>query len=126
MHKYKLIFMMPNIDPRTLKNMMAKMGIKSSEIEATRVVIESPGKEILIEQPQVTKIEAQGTVSFQISGIVSEMQRFVEPDVTEDDIKLVMESAGIRDKEKAKQALIDAKGDIAKAILELNKEENKN
>jgi nascent polypeptide-associated complex subunit alpha len=60
--------MMPNMDPRTMRNLMAKMGIKSTEVPASRVVIESEGKNIVITSPQVTRIEAQGVSSFQISG----------------------------------------------------------
>lgn len=116
---------MPNIDPRTLKNMMSKMGMKSSEINATRVVIESPEKDILIESPQVTRIEVQGAVSFQVSGMVTEMEKNVGLDITDDDIELVMQSTGVGDREKAEQALENAKGNIAKAILELNKEKER-
>ena len=74
--------MMPNIDPRTMKNMMAKMGIKSTEIPASKVVIESDGKNIVITNPQVTMIEAQGTTSFQISGDVTEQKAHVEVEIT--------------------------------------------
>ncbi|MDE1869043.1 MAG: hypothetical protein KGH60_03720 [Candidatus Micrarchaeota archaeon] len=116
--------MMPNMDPRTLRNLMAKMGIKSSELNATRVVIEMPDKQILIEQPQVTKIEAQGSVSFQIAGIVTEMESNVAMEVTEDDIKLVSEATGISDREKVKAALEKAKGNIAQAIMDLEKEKS--
>ena len=43
--------MMPNIDPRQMKAMMAKMGIKSTELPATKVTIESEGKSIVITSP---------------------------------------------------------------------------
>lgn len=114
--------MMPNIDPRTMKSLMAKMGIKSTDLNATRVVIELPDREILIESPQVTRIEAQGAVSFQIAGTVTEMDRNVKLDVTEDDIKLVSETTGIADESVVKKALEDANGNIAKAIVELEKQ----
>ena len=67
--------MMPNIDPRQLKRMMDSMGIKSSEIKAGRVVIEGAEMDIVIENPQVTQINAQGNVSFQISGDIKEVER---------------------------------------------------
>ncbi|MDE1833117.1 MAG: NagC family transcriptional regulator [Candidatus Micrarchaeota archaeon] len=101
---------------------MAKMGIKSTDLNATRVVIELPDREILIESPQVTKIEAQGTVSFQVAGTVTEMDRNVKLDVTEDDVKLVSESTGITDEAVVRKALEDAQGNIAKAIVELEKQ----
>ncbi|EQD29545.1 nascent polypeptide-associated complex protein, partial [mine drainage metagenome] len=69
--------MMPNIDPRTLKNMMAKMGIKSSEVEAEKVVISCADRDIIITEPQITMIEAQGTTSFQIAGTITEQEKQV-------------------------------------------------
>lgn len=113
---------MPNIDPRTMKNLMAKMGIKSSEISAERVVIEASDKNIIIENPQVTKIEAQGTVSFQISGEISENAKALQVNITDDDIDLVAEKTGVTDKELIKNKLVEEKGDIAKTILDLTNE----
>ena len=97
--------MMPNIDPRTMKNMMSKMGIKSEEIDASRVVIETPEKDIIIEDPQVTRIEMQGTTSFQISGNVTEVEKSAEVKVTDSDIDFVSERTGINDREKIRRAL---------------------
>ncbi len=113
---------MPNIDPRTLKSMMAKMGIKSSEIQATSVTIECPDRKIVIENPQVTQIEAQGALSFQIAGDVSETPKEElesKPEVTDEDIELVASKTGISDKEKVREALEKNNGDIAAAIMEL-------
>ncbi len=116
--------MMPNMDPRAMRNLMAKMGIKSSEIEATRVVIESPGASIVIENPQVTRIEAQGAVSFQISGDIREEAAAIESvSVSDDDIKMVSEKTGITDKELIVEKLTENRGDIAQTILDLTKEE---
>ncbi|MCL5262612.1 MAG: nascent polypeptide-associated complex protein [Candidatus Marsarchaeota archaeon] len=114
--------MMPNIDPRTLKSMMAKMGIKSTEIDARSVVIDCQDRQIVITNPQVTQIEAQGTLSFQVAGNVEEHAKgdeHAEPEITEDDIKLVMEKTGESDAAKVKEALERNNGDIAAAILEL-------
>ncbi|MCL5434648.1 MAG: nascent polypeptide-associated complex protein [Candidatus Marsarchaeota archaeon] len=112
--------MMPNIDPRTLKSMMAKMGMKSTDINANSVTIECPDKLILISNPQVMKVETQGIVTFQISGEVSESDKAAQPaEINEDDIKLVMEKSGIGDADKAREALEKSNGDIAQAILEL-------
>lgn len=113
--------MMPNIDPRTMRNMMAKMGIKSTEIAASKVTIESEGKNIVITNPQVTMIEAQGTKSFQISGEVSEQEAHVVIEITADDVDMVAASTGISDKEKIMEALKAENGDIARAILKLKK-----
>ena len=114
--------MMPNMDPRTLKNLMSKMGIKSSEVDANTVTIECSDRDILIRNPQVTRIEAQGTVSFQISGDIEEKEKSVSINITEEDVSMVMEKSGINDKEKAEQALRDANGDIAEAIMHLEQQ----
>ena len=41
--------MIPNIDPRQLKKVMDRMGIKSESIDASRVVIETADKDIIKE-----------------------------------------------------------------------------
>lgn len=114
--------MIPNIDPKQLKNMMAKMGIKSSDVPARRVIIEGDEKDIVIENPQVIAIEAQGAVSFQISGSVMEKEKAQNVEITEDDIDTVMTQSGITDRQAALLALRETKGDIAEAILKLKGE----
>ena len=100
--------------------MMAKMGIKSSELNADKVIISCADKDIVITDPQVTMIEAQGTKSFQIAGTITENEKSVSIEISEDDVKMVMESSGASE-EDARKALEDSNGDIAKAILELKK-----
>lgn len=114
--------MMPNIDPKTMKKMMDRMGIKSQEIEAKRVVIECDDKNIIVEEPQVMTIETQGTMSFQISGHVIEKEKSISVEITQDDIQTVMSQSGIDDSAKAEQALKDSNGDIAEAIMKLKEE----
>ena len=110
---------MPNIDPRTLKNMMAKMGMQSSEIEAERVIIECGGKDIVITNPSVTRIVMQGTTSFQISGEVSESERESKVEISEGDIDIVAEKTGISDRERIRESLERSNGNIADSIIEL-------
>ena len=107
------------MDPKALRNMMNKLGIKSSEINAIKVTIDCEDKTITITNPSIMKIEAQGTESFQISGIVSEEQKGVTAEITDDDMEVVMKRSGIYDKEKAREALEQSNGDIAEAILKL-------
>ncbi|MCL4373286.1 MAG: nascent polypeptide-associated complex protein [Candidatus Marsarchaeota archaeon] len=109
--------MMPNLDPRAMKNLMSKMGIKTTEMSASRVVIELDDKDIIIESPQVTAIDAQGVRTFQISGDISEVEKQTSVEITEDDINMVADKTGIADKERIKEALEKTKGDIAEAIL---------
>ncbi len=111
--------MMPNIDPRAMKNMMAKLGITTEEIAANRVVIACSDRQIVIDNPQVTQIRAQGQTSFQISGSVKELRSDVHVEINEEDVKMVMEKSGVSDSGKARAALEATDGDIAEAILKL-------
>ena len=113
--------MMPNMDPRQLKRIMDSMGIKSSEIDAQRVVIEGKDRDIIIENPQVTQIDAQGNTSFQVQGSIKEIDK-VKIEISEDDIKMVMEKSGITDPDKARIALEESNGDIAAALINLKDE----
>lgn len=117
--------MMPNMDPRAMKSMLERMGITSREIPAERVIIQGKDKEIIIENAQVVAIETKGAiVSFNISGDVSERDRVQEPiEISDDDIKLVREQTGIQDTQKIQEALIDANGNIAEAIIKLKKDQ---
>ncbi len=113
--------MMPNMDPRQLKRIMDSMGIKSSDIDAQRVVIEGKDRDIIIENPQVTRIVAQGSTSFQVQGEVKEVDK-VKVEIGDDDIKMVMEKSGISDADKARVALEESNGDIAAALINLKEE----
>jgi nascent polypeptide-associated complex subunit alpha len=110
--------MMPGLDPRMMKEAMRRMGIKQTEVDAEQVIIRCKDKQIVIDEPQVMKIDMQGNLSFQISGEVSERSLSAEPELTDDDINTVAEQANVS-KEDAKKALLKNKGDIAKTIMEL-------
>jgi nascent polypeptide-associated complex subunit alpha len=103
------------MDPKKMQAMMRQMGIKSEDISATKVVIETEsGQSLIIENPQVTQITMQGQKSFQIAGDVR-----MEDKSSSDDIKLIMEKTGCSE-EAAKDALEKSGGDIAQAILSLS------
>jgi len=107
--------LMSGMDPRLVKMALKKMGVKQEDIGASRVIIETvDNKKIFINNPQVSKVDMAGNVSFQISGDIS------EEEFSEEDIRLVMEQTNVS-REKAKKALENNSGDIAQAILELKK-----
>jgi nascent polypeptide-associated complex subunit alpha len=102
------------MDPKKMQALMRQMGIKSEDIAAKKVVIETDsGSSIIIENPQVTQITMQGQKSFQIAGDVR-----TEEKASGDDIKLVVEKTGCSE-EAAKSALEKSGGDIAEAIMSL-------
>jgi nascent polypeptide-associated complex subunit alpha len=115
-----------NINPRQLKHMMRRMGIKTEEINAESVVIHGAEKDIIIENPQVIKTIMQGQEIFQVSGgEIREEEKGEEeeketeaPSINEEDVKVVMEQANVSE-EEALEALEKTKGDIAEAIINL-------
>jgi len=110
--------MFPGMNPRKMQQMMKKMGIAQQEIESTEVIIKTAEKDIIITDPSVSKVNMMGQETFQISGTINEREKSREPEISEDDVKTVMDQAKV-DEDKAKEALEKAKGDIAKAIMDL-------
>jgi nascent polypeptide-associated complex subunit alpha len=119
-------------DSRNARRMMQRMGMQMQEYSSvTRVILQSPGKEIVIDQPAVTAINVQGQKIFQITGgKVTERapQAAVaapgtapvvekpEVQVPEEDVLLVAQQAKVS-MEKARETLIRCEGDLARAIL---------
>lgn len=110
------------MSPKKMKGMLKSMGIDIDELEGvTEVIIKMPGKEIIIENPSVAIMEAQGNKTFQISGDVKERSMGPAiPEIPDTDIELVVAQTGA-DPEQARAALVEAKGDLAAAILKLAK-----
>ncbi|MFQ6050288.1 MAG: nascent polypeptide-associated complex protein [Candidatus Hydrothermarchaeota archaeon] len=110
-----------NIDPRQLgkmKKMMKKMGIEMKEIHAEEAIIRLKEKELIIKNPQIILTEGMGQKSYQITGDVIEKEIEKESEISEEDIKIVCEQAGVTE-EVAKKALEEANGDLAEAIMKL-------
>jgi len=107
--------MFGGIDPKKMQAMMKQLGMKQEEIPADRVIIECSDKRIIIEEPNVVKINMQGQDSWQITGEASEEEK----GISEEDISQVMEKANVS-REAAEKALKDSKGDLAEAILSLS------
>lgn len=105
-----------------MKKAMQQMGIKPVEINASEVVIKCPNKDIIISSPQVTRLEIAKQTVFQITGNVQEKepQESREKEISQADIQLVAQQADVTE-EEAKQALIQADGNLAKAILLVKK-----
>lgn len=110
--------MFQGMNPRKMQQAMKKMGIQQTEVPATEVIIKTEDKEIVITNPQVSKVNMMGQQTYQVVGEEHERELDTTPKINEEDIKTVAEQANV-DQEKAKAALENAKGDIAKAILDL-------
>jgi len=107
--------MMP-LNPKQMRKMMKQMGINMEEIDAEEVIIRTHDEELIFKNPSISKIVAKGVETFQIIGNYEVVQREVE--VSEDDVKLVMEQAGVSE-DVARKALKEARGDLAEALLKL-------
>ena len=103
------------LDPKKMGAMMAQMGIKQKEIDASEVIIKGKDKNIVIKEPSVVKITMSGSDMFQISGKIEEQEK---EEISEDDIKTVMAQTRAS-REKAVDALKNSDGDLAQAILSL-------
>ncbi|MGP8068255.1 MAG: nascent polypeptide-associated complex protein [Candidatus Bathyarchaeia archaeon] len=104
---------------RDAARMMQKMGMKVDEVaNVTQVIIKTESKDIVIEAPSVTLVTVQGQAMYQIAGgRVSEDTPHTAPTATgEEDAQLVAQQTG-RSLVDAKKALLEAGGDLAKAIL---------
>jgi nascent polypeptide-associated complex subunit alpha len=106
------------MNPKKMKQMMKQMGISVDEIsDVEQVIIRTPDKDIVFNDANVSIMNAQGVDTYQIVGTPEEVAREVE--IPEDDVRLVSEQTGVSE-EKAKEALKDANGDLAEAIMQLS------
>jgi nascent polypeptide-associated complex subunit alpha len=115
---------------RDLQRQMKRMGMNVDQIDDVETVtIKTPTRIITIPQPQVSLMKMGGQQIFQIVGSyeeeavkasteVEDVEVSKPIDVKPEDIQLVAQQAGVP-LEQAEQALKDANGDLARAILSL-------
>ncbi|MFH0711645.1 MAG: nascent polypeptide-associated complex protein [archaeon] len=110
--------MFGGMSPAKMQGMMKKMGISQVNLPVKRVVFEMDDGNLVIEEPSVTKISMQGQVSFQVSGETRNEESDFRNQISEDDVKMVMEKTG-KSLEEVREMLEKVGGDIAEAIVEL-------
>jgi len=121
---------------RQMRRRMQQQGIEMDQINATRVIIEGPEKNLVIEQPEVVLMKQMGQEIYQVIGEATEydpneisIEQFesiegeeeieelpIKPTITENDIMLVASQANV-ERAEAEAVLNECDGDIAKAIL---------
>jgi nascent polypeptide-associated complex subunit alpha len=114
------------MNPREQKRMMQRMGMNMDSVpDVEQVIIRTAGKDIVIDEPEVAILVVQGQKMYQvIGGQVSEQAPSArgtasapaKPTFSEEDVQLVADQTG-KSLEKARDALLESGGDLAKAIL---------
>jgi len=110
--------MFPGMNPRDVQKAMKRLGIKQEEIDAELVIIKTHNKDLIIRNPQVSKVNMMGQETFQIVGDITEVEKGAKTEINEDDIETVMGQTGCS-KEEALEALKQSNGNLAEAILKL-------
>nr|WP_321496859.1 nascent polypeptide-associated complex protein [uncultured Methanolobus sp.] len=106
------------MNPAKVKQMMKQMGINITEIDdVEQVIIRTPSRDIVFNDANVSIMNAQGVDTYQIVGTPEEVAREVQ--IPDDDVRLVAEQTGVSESQ-AREALKNANGDLAEAILALS------
>lgn len=100
-----------------MRRMLDRMGLEMKEVNNVQeVIIKTDTKEIIIVKPAVTEMKAKDSSIFQVVAESYEERELEVPVFSQEDIALVAQQANVTP-EKATQALTEAKGDLARAIL---------
>ncbi|MFQ3476915.1 nascent polypeptide-associated complex protein [Halonotius sp. F2-221B] len=126
------------MNPRKMQQMMEQMGIDVTEIDAESVTITTnDGEQLVFDAPEITRMDAQGTQTYQIVGEPDQQEASgaagavesgdtdtadasddADDEIPESDIKLVASQTGVSPSE-AREALEAADGEPAAAISRL-------
>ncbi len=123
------------LDPRKMKQMMEQMGVDFEELDAQRVVIETPDETLVFSDADVNKIDARGQETYQVVGSPEVEGGGATPvesgdaddgddggddaEIPEGDVEIVAQRAGVG-KAAAREALEETDGDLAAAIDSLS------
>ncbi len=100
-----------------MRRKMDKMGLDMSELpNVQEVIIKTDKKEIIIAKPSVTEMKGKDNSIFQVIADSYEEKELETPIFSDEDIQLVCQQASVNE-EQAKNALAEAEGDLARAIL---------
>ena len=120
------------MNPRKMQQMMKQMGIDVTELDAEEVIIRTDEEELVFDNAQVTRMDAQGQQTYQVVGEPESRERSDRSEdasgeledgedasgIRDDDVELVAQRAGVS-AEEARKALEAADGDLAAAITRL-------
>jgi len=118
------------LDPSKMKQMMQQMGVDFEELDAQRVVIETPDETLVFDDADVNKIGARGQDTYQVVGEPTAQEGGATPvesgddaaaedagdaAIPEEDVEIVAQRAGAST-DAARAALEESDGDLAAAI----------
>lgn len=123
------------LDPSKMKQMMQQMGVDFEDLDAQRVVIETPEETLVFDDADVNKIGARGQETYQVVGeptveaggatpVESGDADAADADdadddgddaIPQEDVEIVAQRAGAS-KDAARAALAESDGDLAAAI----------
>jgi nascent polypeptide-associated complex subunit alpha len=120
------------MNPRKMQQMMKQMGIDVTELDAEEVIIRTEDEELVFSDAQVTRMDAQGTQTYQVVGdpetreigaggadaASADDADDADDDaggIPDEDVELVAGRAGVSPDE-AREALAAEDGDLAAAI----------
>jgi nascent polypeptide-associated complex subunit alpha len=112
-------FNLGGVNPKQVQQAMKRMGVSQEELPAKEVIIRLPDKDIIFSNPCVEKVRMMGQESFQISGEFEEKPHDTMPEISDEDVRTVMQQTGV-DEATARNAIDESKGDLAAAILLLS------
>jgi nascent polypeptide-associated complex subunit alpha len=103
------------VNPREANRMMQRMGMQVQQLDdVTKVIMESPTRRIVIDNPEVATVTVQGQTIYQVGG--GTMREEGLGGGSDEDAKLVASQAGVS-MEQAANALKQSGGDLAQAII---------
>lgn len=102
---------------RQARRMFDRMGIDMKDVPGVlEVLIKTDRKEIVIAKPQVAEMVSKESSVFTITADSYEERELEVPVFSEEDVQLVCDQAGV-DAERAKEALAESDGELARAIM---------
>jgi nascent polypeptide-associated complex subunit alpha len=103
------------VNPREANRMMQRMGMQVQQLDdVTKVIMESPTRRIVIDNPEVATVTVQGQTIYQVGGGTIREEGLGGS--SDEDAKLVASQAGVS-MEQAANALKQSGGDLAQAII---------
>jgi len=102
---------------RQARRMFERMGIDMKEVpNVQEVLIRTDRREIVIDKPQVSEMASKEGNIFTVTADSYDERELEVPVFSEEDVQLVCDQAGV-DAERAKEALAESDGELARAIM---------